>query len=140
MIKHIFAFKMPIISPTKPLSINLPKFKRIEKPKEVIKKTKPLNKNYEILAFLSKNNNNKYNNSFVNAQDIYNLDNINTPTLTPLNPLLEILIADSQTIVLDSVPFSHFSSLINNPSSIHSSIVDSNTFTQASNISDIYTI
>jgi hypothetical protein len=70
MSKHIFTFKKP----TTPNSVNSPKFKRIEKPKEVIKKTKPLNKNSEILKFLFDNNNNNNNNTNNNnMQDIFNL-------------------------------------------------------------------
>jgi hypothetical protein len=77
MSKHKFAFNKPTIPTTPTPCIELLEFKRIEKPKEVIKKTKPLNKNFEILDFLFENNNkSNNNNNNNNAQDIFNLNNI----------------------------------------------------------------
>jgi hypothetical protein len=71
MIKHKsnkFPFKKPAFLILNPPHIKPLKFSRIEKPKKVLKKTKSLNKNSEILTFLSKKNNNN-NNSFINIQD-----------------------------------------------------------------------
>jgi hypothetical protein len=80
MSKHKFAFEKP----TTLNSINPLEFKRIEKPKEIIKKTKLLNKNSKILEFLFDNNNNNNNNNNTNnnnnMQDIFNLTNIEYST------------------------------------------------------------
>jgi hypothetical protein len=63
----------------KPFSTNPPKYKSIEKPKEVIKKTKPLNKNTDILEFFFHqkldNSKPKTTNSN-NTKDIFNPKNI----------------------------------------------------------------
>jgi hypothetical protein len=125
------------------LNTNPLEFKRINKSKEVLKKTKPLNKNSKILTFLSDNNsNNNNNNSFINAQDIYNLDNINTLTPT-LKVSLEVLVIDSQIKVPNSTLSSHFSLIINSTPTLSSPlitsfIIDSNASTQAMTVSSIY--
>jgi hypothetical protein len=150
MSKHISIIdKLTVFSFDKPTSTlqffntNPPEFKGIDKLKEVFKKTKPLNKNSKILFFLSENNN---NNSFINIKDIYNLANINTPTPTPiLKTLSKILVTDSQIKVPDSILSSHSSLIINStPTSslppITIFIVDSNTTTQATTVSFIYSI
>jgi hypothetical protein len=72
----------------KPTSINPLEYHRIEKPKEVVKKTKPLNKNTKIYEYLfdqklennktTINNNNNNNN---NSQDIFDPKNIEYSTL-----------------------------------------------------------
>jgi hypothetical protein len=83
----------------KPSSTNLFKFKDIEKPKEVLKKTKSLNKNTEILEFLfnhkiNNNNNNKSKpNNNNNSQDIFDPKNIKYSILVILS--LQILVSDS---------------------------------------------
>jgi hypothetical protein len=132
----------------KPTSTNPPEYHEIEKPKEVVKKTKPLNKNTEIYEYLfdQKLENNKTttnnNNNNNNSQDIF--DPKNMEYSTPKIPLLQILAMDSQIIVLNSVLSSHpflnnISPASSSPSPlITSSIVDSNASTQASNISEIY--
>jgi hypothetical protein len=142
MSKHSFTFKKP----TTPNSINPLEFKRIEKPKEVIKKTKLLNKNSKILEFLFDNNNNNNNNNNNtnnnnNVQDIFDLVNIEYSTPPILLP--QIIALDSQTIVLNSVSsFYSFLIVINNPSlnspPINSLIVDSNASTQALNILEVF--
>jgi hypothetical protein len=139
IIKHKFnkfPFEKPTFSLQNPPHIEPSEYSGIEKPKEVLKKTKLLNKNLEILVFLSENNNNNNNNSFINVQDIHNLANINT--LTPTPP--KILALDLQiTNVTNSVPSS-------TPSLIHNLVIDSNAFTQATNlliqssISTVYSI
>jgi hypothetical protein len=118
----------------KPFTTNPPEYKGIEKPKEVIKKNKPLNKSIEILEFLfdqklDNNNNNKSKPNISNNEDIYNPKNMKytTPPIT----LSQILVSDSQVIVPNSTSSSHSSPYVTLSSSptIHSSIVDSNTTT-----------
>jgi hypothetical protein len=94
----------------KPFSTNPPEYKGIEKPKEVIKKTKPLNKNIDILEFFFDqkldNNKPKTTNSN-NAKDIFNPKNMEYATLTVL--LSQILVSDSQTVIPSSALSSHSS-------------------------------
>jgi hypothetical protein len=120
----------------KPSSTNPPEFTSIEKPKEVIKKTKLLNKNTEILEFFfdqkidnSKSNNNNNNNNNNNSQDIF--DPKNMKYSTPIKILPKIITSDSQTIVPSSTLFSHLSLYVPSLSSpiIQSLVVDSNTST-----------
>jgi hypothetical protein len=132
--------KNPAFAFKKPFSTNLPEFKSIEKPKEVLKKTKSLNKNTKILEFLfdhkiDNNNNNKSNpNNNNNSQDIFDPKNIEYSTLIIPSP--QILVSDSQVIVLSSASSFHSFPYIASPTSltIHSSIVDSNNSIQALNM------
>jgi hypothetical protein len=128
-----FAFNKP--SPTNPLE-----FIGIDKPKEVIKKNKLLNKNTEILEFLfeqkiESNNNNK---PITNTEDIFDLKNIeyNTPPKT----IPPIITQDSQGKVPSSTPSSHPLLYVESSSSlaIQSSIIVSNASTQASNILETF--
>jgi hypothetical protein len=123
----------------KPSSTNPPEFKSIEKPKEVIKKTKLLNKNSKIFEslFNEKIDNNKptNNNKSNNSQDIFDLKNIKYSTSIISSP--QILVSNSQVIVPSSVSSSHPFLNIVSPTS-HSLIIDSNAETQASNISEIF--
>jgi hypothetical protein len=118
----------------KPSSTNLSEFIGIDKPKEVIKKNKPLNKNTEILEFLFEqkidNNNNNNNNN--------NKPKSNTDT--PPKIISQILAPDSQVTVLNSTPSFHPSPQMVSLSSpaIQSSVIDSNAFTQAFNILETF--
>jgi hypothetical protein len=147
MSKHKTTTEKPSVFTFEKLSsTNPPKFKRIEKLKDVIKKTKPLNKNSKILEFffdqqIDNYNNNKKssnNNNNNSMQDIFNPKNMEYSTSTKPSP--QILISDSQTIVSDSAFSSHPSLYILSSSSpaIESSIVDSSASTQASNISKTF--
>jgi hypothetical protein len=125
----------------KPSSTNPLEYKDIEKPKKVIKKNKPLNKNIEILEFFFNqklDNNNPKPNTSNNSKDIFDLKNMEYTI--PTKTLSQILVSDSQTVVPSSVPSSHFSPYITSSSSplIHSLIVDSNTTTQAFNVSETF--
>jgi hypothetical protein len=104
----------------KPTSTNPLEYYRIKKPKEVIKKTKPLNKNTKIYEYLfeqkienikTTTNNNNNNNS----QDIFNPKNMKYCTL--IIPPPQILVTDSQIIVPNSVSSSHSSLNIASPAS-----------------------
>jgi hypothetical protein len=83
----------------------------------------------------SKSNNNNKSNS---SQDIFNPKNMEYSI--PIIPFPQILISDSQIVIPSSVLSSHSSPNIPSPTSpsIHSLIIDSNTTTQASNISKIF--
>jgi hypothetical protein len=128
-------------SSSKPFFTNSLEFNSIEKPKEVFKKTKPLNKNFEILEFLfnQKIDNSKSNNNNNNTKhDIF--DPKNMKYSISVIPSLQILVFDFQTIILNSTLSSHPFSYVSLPTSptIHSSIIDSNTSTQASNMSNTF--
>jgi hypothetical protein len=131
-----FAFNKP--SPTSSFE-----FIGIDKPKEIIKKNKPLNKNTEILEFFFNqkdinNNNNKNNSKTSNIENIFNPKNMEYTT--PPKPIPQILASDSQVIIPSSVPSFHLSPYMESPSStvIYSFIVDSNTTIQTSNISETF--
>jgi hypothetical protein len=96
----------------KPFSTNPPEYIGIDKPKDVIKKNKPLNKNTEILKFffdqkLDNNNNNNNNNPKLNTsnntKDIFNPKNMEYTT--PPKTLSQILVSDSQVIILKTLHF-----------------------------------
>jgi hypothetical protein len=132
--KDAFTFNKPSL--TNPLE-----FIGIDKPKEVIKKNKPLNKNTEILEFLFEqkiDNNNNNNKPKQNTEDIFNLKNIEYNT--PPKIILPIITQDFQGKVLSSAPFSHPSPYVESPSSpaIQSFVIDSNVTTQTSNISKTF--
>jgi hypothetical protein len=101
----------------KPSSTNPPEYNGIDKPKEVIKKNKPLNKNTEILEFLFNQKDNNNNNTKLktsnNIEDIF--DPKNMEYTTSLIPLLQILVLDSQVIIPSSTPSSNSSSYIVSP-------------------------
>jgi hypothetical protein len=129
----------------KPSNTNSLEFNGIDKPKEVIKKNKPLNKNTEILDFLFKikdnnNNNNNTNistNKTINKEDIFDIKNMEY--VTPPIRLLEIITVDSQTKIQSSVSPIHspYITSLSSPT-IYSSIIDSNATTQAFNIFETF--
>jgi hypothetical protein len=131
--KDAFTFNKPSL--TNPLE-----FIGIDKPKEVIKKNKPLNKNTEILEFFfeQKIDNNNNNKPKQNTKDIFDLKNIEYNTPPKIIP--PIITQDSQGIVPSSAPFSHPSSYVESPSSpaIQSFVIDSNVTTQIFNILEIF--
>jgi hypothetical protein len=99
----IFAFNKPSFT-------NPSEYIGIDKPKEIIKKNKPLNKNTKILEFLfnQKNNNDNNNNNKpqnYNTKDIFNPKNMKYNTLS--KPISQILALDSQIIIPSLVPSSH---------------------------------
>jgi hypothetical protein len=113
MSKHKITTDNPVaFTFNKPLSTNPLEFKGIEKPKEVFKKTKSLNKNSEIFEYFfnqkinnSIPNNSKNNNN--NSQDIF--DPKNMKYSTPIKTLPQILTSDSQTFVSSLTSSSHSS-------------------------------